>query len=239
MLSCQFAGKDSCVDYGLLITKRPTLPSPKRRVTYIDIPGRDSSLRYDENTYEDITIAVECTLKGSNLFEQIDLIKGWLFSAEESDLIFSFQKDKKYKAQVVNNIDFAQTFKVISQFVIVFNCRPFKYEVSNESIIISSGLGTSLLNEGTITSRPITRVYCTGNGSFKINNLEVSLSNVNVPFITIDSEVEEAYTIIDGVISNANNLVYGEFPILEVGNNIITYTGGITRIEITPNWRWL
>ena len=59
MLSFIFNGKDSYKDFGILIEKRPNVPSPKRRVSYISIPGRNSSLRYDEETYEDITLSVE------------------------------------------------------------------------------------------------------------------------------------------------------------------------------------
>ena len=128
MLSFNFAGKNSYTDFGIVISKRPTLPSPKRRVSYINIPGKNSSARYDEKTYDDITILVECGLrKDVDLMEKLDEIKGWLFNAGEGDLVFSFQEDKKYIAQVVNNIDFTLIYKYISSFPIVFNCRPFKY----------------------------------------------------------------------------------------------------------------
>ena len=87
MLSFVFNGKDSYKDYGILMEKRPNIPSPKRRVQYIDIPGRDSSLRYDEETYEDITLSVECAAVG-NIQSRIDDIKAWLIGSGESDLIF-------------------------------------------------------------------------------------------------------------------------------------------------------
>lgn len=239
MLSFNFGGKDSFTDFGILLAKRPSISSPKRRVSYIDIPGRDSNLRYDEETYEDITIAVDCTVKGNNVLEQIDNIKAWLFSAGESSLIFSFQPDRKYIAQVVNAIDFRQVFKYTSQFPIIFNCRPFKYAVNNIPVTITSGLGTTLVNQGSIVSRPIIKVYCTGDGSFKINNREVLLSDISTNYIILDSELEEAYSSNDGTLINLNNSVSGEFSILDIGNNTITYTGSVTQIEITPNWRWL
>lgn len=239
MLSFTFGDKNSFDDYNILISQRPSLPSAKRRVSYIDIPGRDSSFRYDEGTYEDITIAVECSIKDDNISDKLDEIKVWLFSAGESDLIFSFQSDKKYKAQVVNAIDFKQVYKIASSFVILFNCRPFKYAVNSSSVAITSGGGITIVNEGTLTSKPIIKVYCTGNGSFKINNREVLLSNVSMQPIILDSEIEEAYCINDGAMVNANNMITGEFPILDVGNNNITFVGGVTKLEITPNWRWL
>lgn len=239
MLKFIFAGKDSYSDYGIFIRKRPPLPSPKRRVTFIEVPGRDSSLRFDEGTYEDITIAVECTVKGEQIPQQLDSIKAWLFSAGESNLAFSFQPDRRYRAQVVNAIDFKQAFKLASQFVILFHCRPFKYAVNNMQINITTGSGTSVLNQGNIHSRPVIKVFCAGDGSFKINNREVLLQGISVPYIILDSELEEAYYTEAGAMVNANNHIYGEFPILDAGNNIITYTGGVTKLEITPNWRWL
>jgi len=238
MLSFVFNGKDSYRDYGILVEKRPNVPSPKRRVSYINIPGRNSSLRYDEETYEDITLSVECAVIG-NIQSRIDDIKAWLIGSGESDLIFSYQSEKKYIAQVVNSIDFEIVLKLSSRFVIIFNCRPFKYSEANDVIDITSGLGTSVSNQGTVISRPLIKAYCTGDGSFVINGREVALTDIDKPYVVIDSELEEAYFVVDGVLSNANNNMAGEFPFLDVGNNIVTFTGGVTRLEITPNWRWL
>ena len=64
MLSFEFGGKDSFRDFGIYVEKRPNIPSPERRVTYIDVPGMESSLRRDEGTYGDITLPVECSLLG-------------------------------------------------------------------------------------------------------------------------------------------------------------------------------
>ncbi len=238
MLSFVFNGKDSFLNYGILIEKRPDVPSPKRRVSYISIPGRNSSLRYDEETYEDITLSVECALVG-NAQSRIDEIKAWLLSAGESALIFSYQSNRKYLAQVVNSIDFGIILKVSSRFVILFNCRPFKYSVTNDAISITTGMGTSLLNQGTVKSRPVIKVYCSGDGSFSINNRTVSFEEIDKPFVILDSELEEAYFVDGGTLINANNHMSGEFPFFDVGNNIITFTGGVSKLEITPNWRWL
>lgn len=238
MLSFNFNGKDSYLDFGLFIERRPDLPSPKRRVSYINIPGRHSNLRYDEETYEDITLAVECSLKG-NAQNRIDEVKAWLLNAGESELIFSFQKDRKYIAQVVNSIDFSIILKITSRFVILFNCRPFKYAVSNSEVSIETGLGTSLLNIGSAKSKPTIKVYCDGDGSFTINNRTVDIVGFDKTVLMLDSELEEAYYTSEGAFMNANNFMSGEFPILDMGNNIITFTGGVTKLVITPNWRWL
>lgn len=234
MLKFIFAGKDSFTDFGIIISTRPTLPSPKRRVTYIEVPGRDSTLKLDEETYDDITIAVECSIKGDNIVEQLDMIKAWLFPPGESDLIFSFQPDKKYLAQVVNSIDFKQVFRVVSQFVIVFNCRPFKYAVDNDPITITSSSGTTIQNPGSIASRPVIKVYGSGDVDLYINSNVIRLNDID-EYVVMDSELMDCYR--DTVLKN--NQMNGDFPVLEPEDNDISWTGNVTEVEIIPNWRWL
>lgn len=234
MLSFTFGGKNSYTDYGIVISQRPSIPSPVRRVTTLQVPGRNSALRFDENTYGDITITVECGLKNNtNLADEIDLIKGWLIGTGESGLVFDFQADKKYIAQVVNAMDFAQIFKLFSKFIIIFNCRPFKFKVSNSVITLNSP-GT-VINTGTIYSEPIIKVYGTGDGTLTVGSQVNTLKGISNSII-IDSTIQDCYGV-DG--SNLNNKMSDDFPTLNVGVNTITWTGSITKIDITPNWRWL
>ncbi len=235
MLSFDFAGKNSYTDFGIVISKRPSLPSPKRRVTYINIPGRDSSARYDEKTYDDITIMVECGLrKDVDLIQKLDEIKGWLLNSGERDLIFSFQDDKKYIGQVVNNIDFTLAYKYISSFPIVFNCRPFKYSNENQIITLLESGGV-INNIGSIESQPIITVYGTGDITLNINDREINLFDIDGKII-INSEINDCY---DDDINNLNLKMSGEFPVFNSGENIISWTGNIEKIEVLPNWGWL
>ena len=235
MLSFKFGGKDSYIDYGIVIEKRPIIPSPKRRVNYIDIPGRSSSIRYDENTYEDITILLECALKSKdNIVGKIDEIKAWLFTTGESNLIFSFQLDKRYIAQVVNAIDFTQIFKYTSKFPILFNCRPFKYNVQNMPLIVLES-GTNIINPGTLESLPIIKIYGSGDIKLNINSDELELIDLSDKTI-INSEVEDCY---NDDFNNLNYKMNGKFPALKIGQNMIQWVGNVEKLEIIPNWRWL
>lgn len=235
MLSFNFGGKNSYDDFGILISERPTLLSPKRRINIINIPGRDSNLRFDEKTYEDITITVECSVKdNSSLANKIDNIKAWFFTAGESDLIFSFQDDKKYIAQVVNAIDFKQTYKIFSEFPIIFNCRPFKYAVENNIVTINTS-GTVTTNPGTIESDPIISIYGSGDIVFKINGQQISLKGISEKII-INSVIQDCY---DDAGNNLNEKMIGEFLKLKPGENVIEWSGNVTKVELLPNWRWL
>lgn len=233
MLSFTFGDKNSFTDYGILITKRPNIPSPKRRISNVVVPGRSSTLRFDEGAYDDITITVECSLKKENLPYSIDEIKGWLLGVGESNLIFDFQLDRKYVAQVVNAIDFSQAYKIFSKFIIVFNCQPFKYSVNNTTInLITSGKVT---NPGSINSEPIIKVVGNGDITLNIKYQTVKFKGVT-NHIILDSIQQNSYNQ-NG--ENLNSKVTGAFPILDIGENSISWSGNVSKVEVTPNWRWL
>ena len=235
MLSFNFAGKNSYDDYGILISQRPVIPSPKRRVSTINIPGRNSNLRFDEKTYDDITLTVECSVKDKeNLANKIDDITAWLFGAGENDLIFSFQEDKKYIAQVVNAIDFKQVYKYFSEFPIIFNCRPFKYAVENNIEPINTS-GAKVTNSGTIESEPVISIYGSGDIVFKINEQQISLKGVSEKII-VDSVIQDCY---DDAGNNLNGNMSGEFLKMKPGENIIEWSGNVTKLEIKINEMWL
>ena len=237
MLSFKFDGKDSFNDYGILVETRPHVFSPERRVSYIDVKGRDSALRDDEKTYEDITIAVECSFKG-NLYQQISDIKAWLLNAGESDLIFSYQSDKKYLAQVVSSMDFEVALRITSKFVILFKCQPFQYAVDNAPIIISDSASGTLTNPSSIASFPMIKVNGTGDCDITVNGGRVSFSNIDGS-VTVNSEIQETYEDTGTELVNKNSTKTGDFPLLKTGINTISFAGGTTSLEIIPNWRWL
>lgn len=233
MLSFEFAGKNSYFDFGIYVEKRPTMPSPKRRVSYLIVPGRNGSLKYDENTFEDISLAVECGIAG-NVYQRIDEIKAWLLGSGENSLSFSFQNDKCYLAQVVNSIDFEVSLRKIGKFIVVFNCKPFKYATNNAPVTITSS-GTNLMNTGTLMSDPIIEVFGSGNITLQVNEQVVSLIGVSGKII-LNSVLQDAY---DDMLQNQNSKMKGDFIELQVGNNQISWTGNVTKLVITPNWRWL
>lgn len=132
-LTFTFNNQNSLADYGIVLAKWPQIPTAQRSVHYVDIPGRDSSIWYDEGTYQDKTILVECRVAKTggeaDLFaDQLDDIADWLYDAGESDLTFSFQPERVHRAQVVNAFDFQVIRGVVAAFPVVFTCRPFEPE---------------------------------------------------------------------------------------------------------------
>ncbi|WP_373181208.1 distal tail protein Dit [Clostridium butyricum] len=234
MLSFTFGNKNSYTDYGILIAKRPNIPLPKRRVSNVVIPGRSSSLKFDEGTYDDITITLECSIiDKKDIIEKIDKIKEWLVITGESDLIFSFEPNKKYIAQIVNAIDFKQALKYTSSFPIIFNCKPFKYSVEKNIITITKNNST-IYNEGTFQSEPVIKIYGSGDIKLKINDNEVTVKNVE-GYVTIDSVLKDCYK--DDVLKNGDMI--GEFLAFKVGENAIGFSGNVSKVDVKINEVWI
>ncbi|QNO17860.1 distal tail protein Dit [Caproicibacterium amylolyticum] len=237
MLSFTFGGKNSFQDFGIFVASRPHIPSPERRVTYIDVPGMDSRLRRDEGTYGDITLSVECSFLGDPV-PKISAVKGWLLGAGEADLTFSHIPGRKYRAQVVNSIDFEIVLKITSHFVILFNCQPFQYATDNAPIVVTDGSGYVLSNPGTVKSLPNIKITGSGAGALTVNGGNVSFSNIDGT-VTLDSTIQETYQDTGTSLISKNSTKIGNYSVLLPGDNAISFSGGITSLEITPNWRWL
>lgn len=233
MYSFNFLGKDSFLDFGIAVEKRPPIPKPERNIDYVDIPGRSGSLKVDYKTYKDIIIPIQCWYIGKDdVVEKADEIKAWL-DGGEGDLILSNQPDKKYIAHVSGEIDITQEMRVLGEFLVNFRCQPFKYLVSNDVITLTSTPST-VNNIGTVAAQPVVKIYGTGDIDLTVNAAVIHLTCIT-DYITIDSVLMDAYK--DTALMNAN--MNGEFPILQAGANVIEWTGTVDRIEITPNWRWL
>ena len=78
-------------------------------------------------------------------------------------------------------------------------------------------------------------IYGSGPVTLFINGLEVCrILNVD-EFITLDSDEFEAYK--GNVLQNRNMI--GEFPKLKPGENTITFTGNVTKVNTLVRSRWV
>lgn len=224
-------GKDSYLDYGIIITQKPPLSKAERNIEEIQVPGRNGDLVIDYNTYQSIDFQITCNMRFST--HDIEEIKAWLDGFD--NLIFSWQNDRYYKARLINRIDIAQSFKIFGEFTLIFKAQPHAYTINNSVITLTpSG---NIVNSGTYYSEPILKLYGTGDVELAVNSNMIYITNI-VDYITIDSTIKDCYK--DDL--SCNYQMTGDFPILQIGTNGIAQyagTGTITKIEVTPNFRWL
>jgi phage-related protein len=81
-------------------------------------------------------------------------------------------------------------------------------------------------------SRPLITVYGAGAGTLTAGGRTVQLKSLD-GWLTLDCDLQNAYK----GTQNKNNTIFApEFPVLPPGESAVTWTGGVTRVEIIPRW---
>ena len=223
-----YKSKDSYEDFGVVINVKPPSVVPENNIEEYEIPGKDGNLTIDYKTRKSYILPLECTIMDKSRIEEV---KAWLMNTS-SDLIFSWDPNYKYQARIINKIDISQSLKTFGEFPLLFKVFPYKFSVSDELITLED---TGTIYNGTgNTSLPIIKVFGTGAITLTINGLSVILTNV-VDSVTVDSNLMDAYA----GTQLCNDLMQGEFPILEVGNNVISWSGSVSEIRVLTNFRYI
>ena len=220
----------NCNDYGIVVEKYPSLFIPVKSFEKVNIAGNDKA-EYREGTYEPITLSIECYLKDRSP-QKIREISKWLNSKSEGKLILGNDPNFYYNARIVNAIPINKVINLFGRFIIQFECEPFVYSLEEEVITITSN--TEIENKGITVSKPIYKVYGSGEAKIKVNGKEITLYGVG-NYIEIDTELMECYK--DNISLNAS--MNGNYTSLWLneGINNIEFTGA-SKIEITPKWRY-
>jgi len=209
-------------DY-LIVNKLPPIVKPKADIDVYEIEGRNGFLTHNKGTYRGYAKPVECSLKG---LDDIDIITSWLDGT--GDVVFSNEPDKTYKATIINQIDIGKISRLFHSFIVIFEVQPFKHIQSDTITLTSPG---AINNPGTHPSLPKIKITGSGDVNLTINDKTIELTAIG-PNITVDSELMDCYrnsTLL-------NDKMAGEFPMLKVGENSISWTGNVSKVEITPNW---
>jgi len=227
MLELYIHGKSSS-EFGLSIAETPSIPSPERDVQQIPIRGRHGSLT-KKYGYKDIEFDIALNILDTRgIKEQIRLIKAWILNAERLQL----SDDSAYyriKHAFIPEID--NEINLYGSFNASFVAHPFQYK-DNEIVTFNSA-GTLIYN-GTVESLPMIRVFGAGTGQITINSKVIHLSNID-SYMDIDSENEVTFK----EQNPRNDDMVGAYPVLIPGENTISWSGGITKIEIDAREAYL
>lgn len=96
----------------------------------------------------------------------------------------------------------------------------------------------TIINSGNYFSKPTITIYGSGNINLNINQNQIFIIQLgNDEYITIDAEAMEAYK----GTALKNRLVTGNYEdfVLNVGENSISWSGDVNKVEIENYSRWL
>lgn len=219
-------------EHGIYPKGRYEVPTAEKDIEFVYIKGRDGELT-KEYGYKNIPFSVTFYIKAESFKKTFRKAKPFLLNTKTIQVDDDDDVFYKVKSVKVNPAD--NTFETFGEFVVDFVLDPFQYELDNEPITITSQ--QTITNEG-YKAEPILTVHCSGTGNIYINEQKVTIQNINGT-ITIDSEMQNAYRIAGGYVTNLNSHMIGKFPVLEHGDNVISFDGDISKIELIKNWRWV
>ena len=212
----------------LLIEELPAMQLPEKKVEIIDVEGMNGVLTITDDCYMNTEKTMSCKLRGN---ENVDQISLWLHDCKK--VIFSNRPDRFYKARIKGQIDFERSLANNRSFSVIFDCEPFGYLVDNKIITLTKS-GSSIQGKGTYWSEPIIKVYGSGEINLTVNDTQITLKDVD-EYITVNSQKLRTYKDLNIL----NNKKVGNFPTLSHESNTISWIGSVTKVVITPNWRYL
>lgn len=117
-------------------------------------------------------------------------------------------------------------------YVLTLSLAPFRYVTDNPQVILTAG--DNIINSHTRYSKPEFEITGTDDITLVVNGSEFTVTGLSIDqTITIDSTRHITYsgtTLLTGKTS-------GKYPMLNVGGNIISWSGNISSVKYKGNWR--
>ena len=196
------------------------------------IPGRNGDLILETGSYENRGASVSCFCLQKDVEKAVSLAGRFLMGKRGyRRLETSDDPDHYWMARVENSPQIAMRLRTLAPFEISFDCKPQRFLKSGESKISFSSSGT-IENFYSQTAKPLVTIYGQGNGILTIGKYTVSIKGMD-GVLYLDSETQNAYNNDGNQNSKINAPV---FPVIESGENVVGFTGGITMVEIVPRW---
>ena len=219
-------------EHGIFVSEQPPITVPKERSKQTTIPGRPGSLTTLEgdDVYDDLTLTATCFIRDPVL---IPSIAGWLKGG--GTVTFANRPSGFYHARISNQIPFEKILRgnPHRSFAVNFRCSPPFWYVNNPAEVTISNGSAVVVNPGSVYSEPIFHVYGSGDITLIVNDTFIELEGIE-DSIVLNSVIQEAYqgeTLL-------NEKMEGDFPVLKPGNNLISWSGDVSRVVIAPNWRF-
>lgn len=224
-------GEKSTNVKGLIIQSMPPITKPKMRAIIEEIDGRDGDI-VTKLCYAAYDKEISIGLHGD-----FDIDDAIAFFNSEGEVVFSNERDKYYRYQILEQIDFERLVRFRTAKV-KMHVQPFKYDAVDRTYEAVGQKSVTLRNRGNVVSRPTVTVYGSGTVTISVNAVTVlTMAIGGNEYITIDAEEMNAY---HGNML-MNRYVTGDYAdlALNVGENVISCSGTVTKINIENYSRWV
>jgi len=229
-------------DYGIVVEAPPDHPYPERDYEVVHVPGRNGDLTFDNGSYKNVSIQYQIALGSRQVefYELVDALFAWLHPSVGYARLEDSYEPEHYRmayyqeGNTLTNIEFHA-----GRATLTFEAKPQRFLKIGEKVQSFTAAGT-LLNPTQFDALPLIKVYINSGetGNISVNGYKVAIASDTAGsgrYIIIDCDLQDAYA----GTTNRNSLITlssGNFPRLSPGKNQISFSGGITKVEVTPRW---
>jgi len=215
---------------GLVILSYPPVIRAPMRIEEEQVDGRHGSI-ITELGYDPYDRELPIGLVG-----EYDINKVISYFGLGGRIVFGNEPDKYYIAEINEQISFQKLVRN-RKAAVTLHCQPFKYQVS-EHVTTFTGTPGSFMNYGNVTSAPMYHIKGSGTVVLTVSGGSVTIDMSDKKDIYIDTEELDAYI---GSGELVNSKCTGSYAALRAkpGRNSVSWTGGVSQIEITRKSRWV
>ena len=234
MHSITFNGVNSRAYCKMFVSGGGTFNSPERDFESIAVPGRNGELTIDHGRYKNITVEYPAWI-AEDFENNAKLARIWLSGAKGYKRLEDDYHPYEYRmARFSSGLEFSPIVSMGDHLAgtttLKFDCMPQRFLKLGEETSTFNQNG-SIENPTEFDALPLITITGSGSASLVINGYHLDISNIDQN-VVIDSDIKRAYK---GLVSKDSTVV-GKYPVLSPGSNSISFSGGITRIEIIPRW---
>lgn len=228
-----WAGKTSdtlCV----IVEHYPIRVLPERVQTATEIAGRNGALLMVDGNWQNYEQEYEVYISAEKrgLVRAARAVAEWLTApVGYQRLEDSYEPDVYRMAFYEGGQDIESILNRFGRATISFNCKPQRFLKSGEATKSFTAAG-SLTNITKFDALPMITVYGSGAGTVTVGGITVTLSAID-EYTVLDCELMDAYK---GSVNKNPTVTATEFPKLVPGVNTISFSGGVTSLEIMPRW---
>lgn len=231
-----FNGMNS-LDCNAILCQVKNENAPKREASFQAIPGRPGDLLLDQKRWGNVRVLYTCAIV-DDFQQHYQALKNGLYLHQGYQRLEDSIHPGEFRiAAFCEPIEPRNgRYNRVGQFDLVFSCKPQRYLKSGEQEVFFSETGV-LYNATSFPAKPLITVYGSGPGMVKIGDTAVELKEPS-DYLILDCDMQNAYCIgVDGAPVNKNASIYAPvFPELQPGENLVTWSGGVTGLEIVPRW---
>lgn len=217
-------------DQNIIVQELPPIQAPTYEYERLSVPGRDGTY-----TIKSGLKSIPKRVKAHYYGDRIEFMKEWLYGSGK--VKFGNELDRYYEAQILDEVEFSEIIpNYLYRFDVTFVCEPLGYLIDGLEMITLTAADRLYHGQATYISKPYIKIYGSGDINLYINNRTTPFKGVT-DFIEIDSKIPNCYKTVNGVKNNTNDLMYTiNFPYLDAGENTVSWSGNVSKVEIIPRW---